>query len=246
MSTTEFDSDELEDEFEEEAMELAPFFARGGAVKFGRPSRARPWARRVAFPVDFGDELEEQLMELEPLFPRGGLITHPYGNEKWGQAFNTTTWAMPEFEGEPCNQIWAVPEFAQGSSKLQLFQKKHINDFMTKIARSLLPKLKGSEKKNIDFEFDLEGHVDKDTDPKEYGTLDEDRAQAVAQEIGKSSSQTLFDIFFYQLAGKNIPGMGVKVGSVTGAGSTRPFSATNKKLNRRVVVCARWTIKPAL
>jgi hypothetical protein len=61
---------------------------------------------------------------------------------------------VPEFEDgkpKPCNQIWTVAEFAPGSSKLQPFQKKHINDFMTKIARSLLPKLKGKDKKDIDF-----------------------------------------------------------------------------------------------
>jgi hypothetical protein len=237
--------DELEDEFEEEAMELAPFFARGGALKFGWPARARRRPLRAAFPVDFGDELEEELMELESLFPRRGSIAHPYGNEKWGQAFNKTIWAMPEFEGDkpkPCKDKW-VPDFARGSSKLQPFQKKHINDLMTDMAKSLLPKLKGSDRKDIDFEFSFEGHVDKDTDPKNYGTLDEDRALAVREEIRKSS--TVYDIFFNQLAAKNLPRMSAKFWPVTRVGSTSPFSATNKNLNRVVRVCVSWTIKPA-
>jgi hypothetical protein len=87
--------------------------------------------------------------------------------------------------------------------------------------------------------------VDKNTDPKAYGTLDEDRARAVAEEIDKLSVKAVYDIFFGQLDAKNVPGMSVKYGSITGAGWNRPFSATNKKLNRRVVVCVSWTIAPA-
>ena len=238
---------ELENEFEEEAMKLAPF-PRGGAVKFGWPAHARRRAPGTAFPVHFADELEEELMELEPLFPRRGSMTHPYGNEKWGQAFKKTIWAMPDFERDkpkPCYETWTVPEFDPGSSQLRPFQKKHINDFMTKIARSLLPELKGPQKKNIDFEFRFEGHVDKDTDPKTNATLDEDRARAVVAEIDKSSTNIVYNIFFNRLPAQNLPQMSVKFWPVTGAGSTRPYSDKKKQLNRRVVICVFWTIKPA-
>jgi hypothetical protein len=222
-------------------------FGRGGGFEFSGSARARRRTLRATLPVDFCDEREEELMELVPLFPRVGSISYPYSDEKRRQAFKKTTWAMPELEDKPkpCNEIWAVAEFAPGSSKLQSFQKRHINDFMTKIARSLLPKLMGKEKKDIDFELRFEGHVDKESDPKAYGTLDEDRARAVADEIGKSSMKTVYDIFFAQLDAKNVPGMSVRYGSITGVGSSRRFSATNKKLNRRVVVCVSWTIGPA-
>jgi hypothetical protein len=64
---------ELEDEFEEEAMEVEPFFARGGALEFGGPARVRRSAPRGAYQADLDDELEEEAVELEPLVSRGGL-----------------------------------------------------------------------------------------------------------------------------------------------------------------------------
>jgi hypothetical protein len=239
MPATEFElPGELEDEFEEEATELEPFFARGGALEFGGPAHVRRWARNAAYQGDLNDELEEEAMELEPFFPRGGSITQPYCDGKWGQAFYNTTWALPEFEdGKACKTTYAVPGFAPGSSKLADFQKKHIKDFVTKIARSLALELKG-KRADIEFELLLEGHVDKKTDPLKYGSLDNDRTDAVASEIIRQTDSTMGNILLalghgllfsykYSLAGPN-----------------RPFSKTNSAQNRRVVVVWKCKIKP--
>jgi hypothetical protein len=65
---------ELEDEFEEEAMEVEPFFARGGALEFGGPARVRRSAPRGAYQADLDDEPEGEALELEPFFSRRGIF----------------------------------------------------------------------------------------------------------------------------------------------------------------------------
>ena len=93
-------------------------------------------------------------------------------------------WTLPEREdGNSCKMTWAVPEFAPGSSKLQTFQQQHIKDIVTRVVTTVARDVKGKKDVGIDFEILFEGHVDKNTDPQQYGELDSDRARNVSYEF---------------------------------------------------------------
>jgi hypothetical protein len=241
MSATEFELlGEFEDAPAEEALELAPLFARGGAVKFRWPSRVGRWAQRPAFAVDFGDELEEELMELEPLFLRGGSITHPYKHGQWRQEFNNTTWALPEFEDKPaCKLAWAIWGFDPGKEKPGQDQEVLVKKMVTDIGSMLKRELNGKSATVI-LRIHFEGHVDRTSDPADFGTLDDDRASWVWMSVLNEIDN------LERLA----PGVQlVKSFSKSRAGASRPFKTASgvpprPPQNRRVSVCINWELKP--
>jgi hypothetical protein len=147
-------------------------------------------------------------------------------------------WTLPEREdGNSCKMTWAVPEFAPGSSKLQTFQQQHIKDIVTRVVTTVARDVKGKKDVGIDFEILFEGHVDKNTDPQQYGELDSDRARNVSYEFIPRLEQTM---------NRTLPLMGWFGGyKYSRAGSTRPFSS-NSSRNRRVVICVKWKVRPAL
>jgi soluble cytochrome b562 len=144
---------------------------------------------------------------------------------------------MGKDESKPCWETWAVSGFKENSAKLLDFQKKHIKDIATHIVRKLESEIKGKgEGKKFVALFPLfEGHVDKKTDPAQYGNLAKKRAIVVSDEfldqILKEWSKRLIFRYGYGLSPK-----------YSEAGSTRPFSLDPKK-NRRVVICVRWKIE---
>jgi len=139
---------------------------------------------------------------------------------------------------EPCKEIWAVSEFGPNSAKLLDFQKKHIKDIATRIIRLLERDLKGTGKgAEVRVQLSFEGHVDKSTDPANFGELDLERARAVGwlfqREIVNEWNKKL--VFEHPALFSN---------EESGVGSTRPFGdGKDSKKNRRVVICVRWWIK---
>jgi hypothetical protein len=152
--------------------------------------------------------------------------------------FLDAEWTPPEREdGNSCKMTWAVPEFAPGSSKLQKFQQQHIKDIVTRVVTTVARDVKGKKDVGIDFEILFEGHVDKNTDPQQYGELDSDRARNVSYEFIPRLEQSM---------NRTLPLMGWFGGyKYSRAGSTRPFSS-NSSRNRRVVICVKWKVRPAL
>lgn len=153
--------------------------------------------------------------------PRAEPTPIPYlGN------FNEHWW-----KAEPCKETWTVWGFAPRSAKLLDFQKKHIKDIATRITDLMRRDLNGKQA-GVRAHFHVEGHVDKKTDPAEYGELDLDRAKAVEHELRNCILH--LSSFRYGSSGDR-----------SAAGSKRPYGSDPKR-NRRAVVCVRWKIDPTM
>jgi len=179
------------------------------------------------------------------LYQRPGLggIRESVSRMRSGSALGSPPSAMAGFgerfneppgkpEPKPCWEIWTVWGFNPNSSKLLDFQKKHIKDIATHIVSKLGDEVKGKVG-TVHLSLFYEGHVDKNTDPKQYGKLDVERANEVSFVL----QNQILDEW-----GKRFP-RGLATGNkLSGVGSTRPFNSDPKK-NRRVVVCARWELR---
>lgn len=142
---------------------------------------------------------------------------------------------MGKAESEPCKLTFVVGEFGKDSHTLSGPQKKDIKDIATAILRSLNRDLKGKSA-DITLKLLCEGHVDANTDRKQYGDLDEKRAIEVGNELADQITNLRWKI------GQDIKGLTVR-STYSRAGSTRPRKGATSKQNRRVVVCARWQIE---
>jgi hypothetical protein len=134
-------------------------------------------------------------------------------------------------ESKPCKETWAVWGFNKNSAKLLDFQKKHIKDIATHLVSLLKRDLKGKQE-GVHLHLFFEGHVDKKTDPAQYGQLDMERASAVAEEFDKRISELNTRPIIPLTASYRY----------SRAGSTRPLGSDSRK-NRRAVVCLRWEIE---
>ncbi len=76
---------------------------------------------------------------------------------------------MGKAESKPCKEIWAVPGFKPSSSELLDFQKQHVKDIATHIVRLLIRDLEEKRSDRVRLRLVYEGHVDKKTDPAQYG-----------------------------------------------------------------------------
>lgn len=132
-------------------------------------------------------------------------------------------------------QSWGVWGFEPGRARLLQFQKKHINDIVTSLFKLLRDDLAGKGKAaGIRLYLWFEGHVDKNTDPAQYGSLDRGRANAVELEFLNRMDKLNPGVYPIKSSSK-----------VTLAGSTRPYPGSDQdpKLNRRVKIGVRWEIE---
>jgi outer membrane protein OmpA-like peptidoglycan-associated protein len=141
---------------------------------------------------------------------------------------------MGKAESKPCKEIWAVWGFKPSSSELLDFQKQHIKDIATRIVSLLQGDLKRKGSDRVRLRIVYEGHVDKKTDPAQYGELDAERASEVASEL----REQILKKWDKRLS------LLLSIPELSGAGSTRPFgSGSDPQKNRRVVICLRWEIE---
>jgi hypothetical protein len=143
-----------------------------------------------------------------------------------------------------CEDIQVVDQFDPGSAQLKDFHKKHITDIAIRFLRLINRDVGPIRKQKVEVSVDLyvEGHVDKQTDPQPYGTLDMERAAAVFQELSAQMSKLRLGIGNLRLVKFNPP-----TNSYSKPGSTRPTGVTRRgvsqaALNRRVVICPTWVI----
>lgn len=137
---------------------------------------------------------------------------------------------------ESCKPRFIVAYFNRRSDKTNPVIKKDISDIATNIIRRLEGKLRPLQvKKDVGLYLHHEGHVDKATDPTNFGKLDWDRATTVGDVLSNLISDRWKAAQFGSLLINN---------TYSAAGASRPISGVPRK-NRRVEVCIRKiTIKP--
>ena len=150
-----------------------------------------------------------------------GYFNGPTGKVDW-DALEKSCWT----------NRFVVQSFLPNSTKLLDVIRTDIEDIAKAIVRRLVRPLPDLKKlpglnKNIGLVVHYEGHVDKTTDPKNYGKLDVERAVTVADYLETQ--------LFKEWERK---GLGI-LGSnrlTPGMGPNHPRSSTPRK-NRRVEVC---------
>jgi hypothetical protein len=147
-----------------------------------------------------------------------------------GPAQGTLQYTLGDPPAPRCQPKYRVTHFLPGSKKLLPLHLKLARDIAKHLFRFVLSEktkagIAGKADTRIVLHF--EGHVDKKTDPRSFGTLDMDRASEVATAISNalegvvdSAKSSLLTSYEYSAAG------------------TQQISADSRR-NRGVVVCLR-------
>jgi outer membrane protein OmpA-like peptidoglycan-associated protein len=146
-----------------------------------------------------------------------------------------------------CETRFVVQSFAPGSAKLFPVQKTDIEDIAKAIVlmfkRKPPPTLKGkmpSEQPYVLLPILVEGHVDKATDPQNYGTLDRERAEAVGNYLFEQIGIETASLPFRIQASYGPLGLGPDLPRFTDPRT----KDSNPRKNRRAEVCIRgWEIR---
>jgi hypothetical protein len=139
-----------------------------------------------------------------------------------------------------CETFDSVDSFGPGSDKLLSPIEQKISDIALNIAVTLKDRLPQKQQGKVrDFELLMRftGHVDKSTDPKQYGDLDWRRADAVAAVLQNEITRVQYTKLFFN----KLDGMVIKT-ELNKAGPSFPLKSTAAK-NRRVDVCVGWNLR---